>query len=128
MPLAAAPVMLQAIIFFAAIRGEVAEAHGMMIHKAEEANREGGDDDVFCFTALYTVVVVFITVFVTRVLAQRGWLWAATQAAPPPSLQTRTCSVATQSQVTYNYVSNQLRSEFRVVPLPERDQGCWLVA
>ncbi len=38
MPLAAAPVMLQAIIVFAAVRGEGAEAHGMMIHRAEEAN------------------------------------------------------------------------------------------
>ena len=73
MPLAAAPVMLQAIIvFLAAIRGEGAEAHGMMTHKAQEANREGGDDDVFYFAALYTAVVVFITVFVTRVLVQRG--------------------------------------------------------
>ena len=97
----------------------------MVIHKEEVANKEGGDNSVFYFTALYTVVVAFITVFVTRVLVQRGWLWTATQTAPPAS---RTCSVATQSQVTYNYVSNPLRSEFRFVPLPERDHGCWLVA
>ncbi len=71
---------------------------------------------------------LFLTVFVTRVLVQRGWLWTATQAAPPASLQTRTCSVAGQSRVTYNYVSNPLRSEFRFAPLPEHDQACWLVA
>jgi hypothetical protein len=120
------PAMLQAIILvLASIRGEGAEAHGMVIHKAEVANREGGDNYVFYFTALYTVVVVFLTVIVTRVLVERGWLWTATQRAPPAS---RTCSAATQSHVTYNYVCNPLRSEFRFVPLPECDQGCWLVA
>ena len=104
------PAMLEAIILvLASIRGESAEAHGMVIHKVEVANRAGGDNSVFYFTALYTVVVVFITVFVTRVLVERGWFWTATQTAPPAS---RTCSVATQSQVTYNYVSNPLRSEF----------------
>ena len=120
------PAMLQAsILVLASIRGEGAAAHGMVIHKAEVSNREGGDTLVFYFTALYTVVVVFLTVFVTRVVVERGWLWTATQTAPPAS---RTCSKATQSQVTYNYVSNPLRSEFRFVPLPERDHGCWLVA
>ena len=123
MPLQA---MLQAIILaLASIRGEGAAAHGMLIHKAEVATREGGDTPVFYFAALYTVVVVFLTVFVTRVVVERGRLWTATQMAPPACL---TCSKATQSQVTYNYVSNPLRSEFRFVPLPERDQGCWLVA
>ena len=85
----------------------------MVIHKAEVANREGGDNYVFYFTALCTVVVVFLTVFVTRVLVEWGWLWTTTQTAPPSS---RTCSVATQSQVTYNYVSNPLRSEFYSSP------------
>ena len=120
------PAMLQtSIIVLASFRGEGAAAHGMVMHKAEVATREGGDAHVFYFTALYTVVVVFLTVFVTRVVVERGWLWTATQTAPPAS---RTCSKATQSQVTYNYVSNPLRSEFRFAPLPERDHGCWLVA
>ena len=89
------------------------------------ATREGGDTPVFYFTALYTVVVVFLTVFVTRVVVERRRLWTATQMAPPACL---TCSKATQSQVTYNYVNNPLRAKFRFDPLPERDQGCWLVA
>ena len=120
------PAMLQAsIILLATVRGEGAAAHGMVMHQAEVATRQGCDTHVFYFTALYSVVVVFLTVFVTRVLVERGWLWTATLTAPPAS---RTCSKATQSQVTYTYVSNPLRSEFRFAPLPERDQGCWLVA
>ena len=120
------PAMLQAsIILLASVRGEGAAAHGMVMHQAEVATRQGCDTHVFYFTALYSVVVVFLTVFVTRVLVERGWLWTATLTAPPAS---RTCSKATQSQVTYTYVSNPLRSEFRFAPLPERDQGCWLVA
>ena len=96
------------------------------------ATREGGDTPVFYFTALYTVVVVFLTVFVTEVVVERRRLWTATQMAPPATQMappaSRTCSKATQSQVTYNFVSNPLRSKFRFDPLPERDQGCWLVA
>ncbi len=93
MPLPA--LLLAIILVLASICGESAEAHGTVIHKAEVANRDGGDDSVFYFTALYTVVVVFITVFVTRVLVERGWLWTATQTAPPAS---RTCSMATQQR------------------------------
>ena len=120
------PAMLQAsIVGIASIRCEGAAAHGMLMHKAMLATKEGGDNHVFYFAAVYTVVVVFLTAFVTRVVVERGWLWTATQTAPPAS---RTCSKATQSQVTYTYVSNPLRSECRFVPLPERDQGCWLVA
>ncbi len=69
------PAMLQASsLVLASIRGEGAAAHGMVIQKAEASNREGGDAPVFYFTAVYTVVVVFLTVFVTR-LVERGWLW-----------------------------------------------------
>ena len=119
------PAMLQAsILVLASIRGEGAAVHGMVIHKAEVATREGGDAHVFYFTASLTVVVVFLTVFVTRVVVERGWLWTATQTAPPAS---RNCSKATQSQVTYNYVSNPLRSKLRFAPLLESDHGCWLV-
>ncbi len=95
----------------------------MVIHKAEKANRVGGDNYVFYFTALHTAAVAFLTVFVTRVPVQRGWLWTATQTAPPASLRKRIRSVAAQSQVAC-CVSNPLRSECRFAPLLERDQGC----
>ncbi len=96
MPLAAA---LQAInVLLAVIRAEGAMVRGMVIHKAEAATREGGDKYVFYFKAVHTVVVAFPTVFVTRVLAQREWLWTAAVAVPTACLRKRTCSVATQSQ------------------------------
>ncbi len=86
-------------------------------------------DLFFYFMMLYTVVVVTIAGYVMSTLAKRGWL--TTQAAnttPPAPWAKRTRSVATQSQATYNYVQNPLRSESRFVPLPDREQGCWLVA
>ncbi len=130
MPRTATPAGLQAIALLnASIRCDGAAAHGVVLRSAEVAAETGtAINYVFYFTVLSTVVVVVATVVVTRELVQWGWLWAASKMATPGSLQRSNFRVATQSQVTYNYVSNPMRSEFRCAPLAERDQVCWSVA
>ncbi len=107
---------LQAIIVFrAAIRGEGAKARGMVIHKEEVATRGGGDNEVFYCSVVHTVVVLFLTVYVARVLVQRGWLWTAAVAAPTVCLRRRNlqCGTAVTGHV-------QLREQPRAVRIPLR--------
>ena len=130
--------MLQAVIgLLAAFRGEAREAHLTRYGDLEAPTGDGSSWGWIIFgiilLLIYTAGIVVCTVRLVSMLVKQGWQGGAAQ-PPPPVAQQRRASrrrdMATQSQATHTYISSQGRvapTNFRFVPLNEREQGAWII-
>ncbi len=103
--------MLQVVIgLLAAVRGDgaVVEVYDKQNHAGKGKTHDSWGFIAFLLT--YTAAFVGITIWLVNMLAKRGWIGPSiTQPPPPPPRRDRPRrSIATQSQITYSYMTNPL--------------------